>query len=124
MPEVTSEEAPACTGQVGPLSAPRSVFAAITSEVCSDLGCSGYTVLSLDQHFLPIPTPAKSPSVDLNWRPEQSRPGFEWVPYVKPTTTSLRPDERLPCPKRACNPKAPAACGHQISYLNAARRSL
>jgi hypothetical protein len=147
--EVTSEAAAACTVQVCPVSDPRPVFEATTSEDCdlleifdpslaeiirsgildrsgiSDPGCKGYSALYLSQHHLTaIPTTAKSPSVDLNWRPEQSRPGFEWVPYVKPTTTSSSPNESLPCPERACNPEAPAARGNQFSYLNAAKGSL
>jgi hypothetical protein len=65
---------------------------------------------------------AKLCFVDL--RPQQSRPKLEWVPYVKPATSSLRADASLPCPKRASNLKASSAGGTRLSYLSSARGSL
>lgn len=119
---------PACVGLSSSASTHPSAFTwAITSEDCDLLELfdpssaaiirSGISDPSLN--VCPdIPMAAKPLTVDFSWRPQQSRPGFEWVPYVKPAATpSLRHEECLPCPKRACNP------GAGFSYLSAARGS-
>lgn len=106
-----------------PVDAFEPLPTAIVSRSC--ISDPGFNANPMPFYETPSSISKATTSPVVDWKPLQSRPGFQWVPYVKPATkASHKAEAPLPVPKMARGPKAYSAGGAEFSYLNAARGSL